>query len=129
MLGGTGVAVSSTSPYREAAVGYAKWLVSEEHQRATYFRKGGQPGSLSAWTDADVNAACDDFFIGTLPTLQGAYLRPRFDGFVRFFESAGVQINRCLRRQRSDENLVQWLNDAYAATLGRKQAARGRSTA
>ena len=86
MLGGTGIAVSRLSANQLAAIAYAKWLVSPEHQRGIYFREGGQPASLAAWTDSSVNAASDDFFAGTLQTLQTAYVRPRFDGFVRFFD-------------------------------------------
>ena len=102
MLGGTGIAVSRLSAHQLAAIAYAKWLVSPEHQRGIYFREGGQPASLTAWTDSSVNAASDDFFAGTLQTLQTAYVRPRFDGFVRFFEDAGIEINRCLRGEIKD---------------------------
>jgi multiple sugar transport system substrate-binding protein len=115
MLGGTGVAISSLSAHQAEAIAYAKWLVSPEHQRGAYFREGGQPASLSAWTDSSVNAAADGFFFGTLQTLQTAYLRPRFDGFVRFFEAAGVQMNRCLRGELKDAGLIRWINDRYAA--------------
>lgn len=115
MLGGTGVAVSKLSGNQSEAIAYAKWLVSPEHQRGTYFREGGQPASLAAWTDASVNAAADGFFSGTLQTLQTAYVRPRFDGFVRFFETAGVEINRCLRGELKEAALIRWLNDRYAS--------------
>jgi len=115
MLGGTGVAVSNMSKHKNAAVAYAKWLVTPEHQRGAYVREGGQPASLAAWTDASVNTAADGFFSSTLLTLQTAYVRPRFDGFVPFFEAAGIQINRCLRGKLEDRALVQWLNERYAA--------------
>lgn len=114
MLGGTGVAVSKMSKNQPEAIAYAKWLASPEHQRGTYFREGGQPASLAAWKDATVNAIADGFFSGTLQTLQTAYVRPRFDGFVRFFEAAGIEINRCLRGEVTDAALVRWLNDRYA---------------
>lgn len=114
MLGGAGVAVSNLSAHQTEAIVYAKWLASPEHQQGTYFREGGQPASLAAWTDSSVNAAADGFFSGTLQTLQTAYLRPRFDGFVRFFEAAGIEINRCLRGVVKDGALVRWLNEHYA---------------
>ena len=72
LLGGAGIAVSMKSSQRDAAVAYAKWLVSQEHQRGTYFREGGQPGSLAAWTDPSVDAAAGGFFSGTLKTLQAS---------------------------------------------------------
>jgi multiple sugar transport system substrate-binding protein len=115
MLGGTGVAVSKLSRHQPEAIAYARWLVTEEHQKGTYFRSGGQPASLGAWTDTAVNAACGGFFCATLPTLQTAYVRPRFDGFVRFFEAAGIEINRCLRGKVKDADLIHWLNQNYAA--------------
>jgi multiple sugar transport system substrate-binding protein len=61
-----------------------------------------------------VDAETGQFFSGTLQTLQSAYVRPRFDGFVRFFEAAGIEINRCLRGEIEDKNLVRWLNTNYA---------------
>jgi multiple sugar transport system substrate-binding protein len=115
MLGGTGIAVSALGAHQPEAIAYAKWLASPAHQRGTYFREGGQPASLAAWTDSSVNAAAENFFSDTLPTLQTAYVRPRFDGFVRFFEAAGVEINRCLRGEIKDPDLVRWLNDRYAS--------------
>jgi multiple sugar transport system substrate-binding protein len=114
MLGGTGIAISKFSPHPSEAIAYAKWIANPEHQSGTYFREGGQPASLAAWTDPSVNTMADGFFSGTLQTLQTAYLRPRFDGFVCFFEAAGVQINRCLRRELEDAALIRWLNDSYA---------------
>ena len=115
MLGGTGVGVSRFSKHHDEAIAYAKWLASPDHQRGLYVWEGGQPASLAAWTDPKVNAACDKFFSDTLLTLQTAYVRPRFDGFVRFFEAAGIQMNRCLRGDLEDRALVQWLNERYAA--------------
>jgi multiple sugar transport system substrate-binding protein len=114
MLGGTGVAISKKSAQQGKAVEYAKWLVSRQHQCGRYFYEGGQPASLAAWTDPALDAAAGGFFSGTLQTLQTAYLRPRFDGFVRFFESAGIEINRCLRGLVGDADLIAWLNARYA---------------
>jgi len=114
MLGGTGVAISEVSAHQAEAISYAQWLVNPDHQRGTYFREGGQPASLTAWSDPSVNAMADNFFSGTLQTLQTAYVRPRFDGFVRFFEVAGIEINRCLRGEVKDPALIRWLNDRYA---------------
>lgn len=116
-LGGTGIAVSKQSPYRDAAVLYAKWLACEEHQRGTYFQQGGQPASLAAWTDPQIDSEAGGFFSGTLETLRTAYVRPRFDGFIRFFEAAGIEINRCLKNQVADAQLIEWLNKSFAEKL------------
>jgi multiple sugar transport system substrate-binding protein len=114
MLGGAGVAVSYGSAHQAEAIAYAKWLVSPEHQRGTYFREGGQPASLAVWKDDSADATAGGFFSGTMRTLESAYLRPRFNGFVEFFEAAGIEINKCLRGQVTDSNLIPWLNQCYA---------------
>jgi len=62
-----------------------------------------------------VDAAAEGFFFGTLQTLETAFVRLRFDNFVRFFEAAGVQNNCCLHGALQDAELVQWLNAHYAA--------------
>jgi multiple sugar transport system substrate-binding protein len=114
MLGGTGIAVSRRSRYTQEAIEYAKWLTTPLHQSGTYFEEGGQPASLAAWTNPKLDAAAGQFFSGTLQTLQTSYVRPRFDGFVRFFEAAGIEINRCLRGAVDDASLVRLLNQRYA---------------
>ena len=111
------MAVSQFSSHRDEAAAYAKWLASPEHQRGTYVREGGQPASLSAWRDPGIDEAAGGFFSETLESLQTAYVRPRFDGFVRFFEAAGVEINRCLKNETSDAQLVGWLNKRFAERL------------
>jgi len=121
-LGGTGIAVSQQSPNHDAAVLYAKWLASQQHQRGTYFQQGGQPASLAAWTDPQINSEASGFFAGTLETLRTAYVRPRFDGFIHFFEAAGIQINLCLKSQISDKRLIEWLNKSFAQRLASAEA-------
>jgi multiple sugar transport system substrate-binding protein len=116
-LGGTGVAVSKASAHRREAVAYAKWLASPQHQRGGYFTEGGQPASLTAWTDPTINGMTEGFFAGTLETLRTAYIRPRFSGFVRFFEAAGIDVNRCLKGEVSDARLVDTLNERFAEHL------------
>lgn len=116
-LGGTGVAVSKRSSHRDEAVAYAEWLASPEHQCGTYVQHGGQPASLSAWIDPEINKVAGGFFSETLESLQKAYVRPRFDGFVGFFEAGGIEMNRCLKGETSDEHLICWLNKRFAECL------------
>ena len=57
------------------------------------------------------------YFSGTLRTLGSAYLRPRFAGYVPFFEEGGVKTNAFLRGEGSAESLVDWFNAAFADAL------------
>jgi multiple sugar transport system substrate-binding protein len=80
-------------------------------------KEGGQPASLSAWLDPEINASACGFFSETLETLQKSYVRPRFNGFVRFFETAGIEVNRCLKGETTDLQLIDSLNKKFSERL------------
>ncbi|WP_439498576.1 ABC transporter substrate-binding protein [Bosea sp. (in: a-proteobacteria)] len=117
LLGGAGFGVTTRCRNVAEAVRYGLWLCAPDYQRTHYFDDGGQPGMLQAWTDPALDAQSDGFFSGTLRTLSSAYLRPRFAGYVPFFEEGGLRTNAFLRGESSAGALVDWLNDAYAAAL------------
>jgi multiple sugar transport system substrate-binding protein len=97
VLGGVGLAVSARSSHPREAFAYAQFVADPLTQRTTYFQAGGQPGHRSAWTDRDVNAAANRFFLDTLETLDHAYLRPTHVGYPAFQEEAGNVVHACLR--------------------------------
>lgn len=101
ILGGAGLAISSRCRAIDEACQYAQFVAAPNCQRTTYVTSGGQPGNRVAWTDPQVNAATSNFFLDTLDTLDQAYLRPRYDGFVFFHDMAGLVINDYLRHKRS----------------------------
>jgi multiple sugar transport system substrate-binding protein len=96
-LGGAGIAVSAFAKDREAAVAHAFWLASAEVQRTVYYAAGGQPANVAAWEDDALNDDCFDFFRATRRTLDGAWVRPRFDGWLEVQDEVGGLINRVLR--------------------------------
>jgi multiple sugar transport system substrate-binding protein len=100
-LGGAGIAVSNASSYVEEAIAYASFVCSADVQRGAYVDGGGQPGHRAAWTDPAVDARANGFFSSTLPALDRAYLRPRYDGFLSFQDAAGEVLHDFLRN-RSD---------------------------
>ena len=89
VLGGVGLAVSARSFHPREAFAYARFVADPLTQRTTFFQAGGQPGHRSAWTDRDVNAAANRFFLDTLETLDHAYLHPTHVGYPAFQEEAG----------------------------------------
>lgn len=91
-LGGTGIAVSAFSAAKEAAINFAYWIASGEVQRGPFAAAGGQPGHAAAWEDAAVNAATSDFYRATRATLEGAWLRPRHNGYMALQEAASQRI-------------------------------------
>ncbi len=96
-LGGTGLAISSQCEHKKLAVSYAQFVAAPACQKTLYFDAGGQPGHRAAWTDHEVNRRANNFFADTLATLDAAYLRPRFEGYIGFQEEAGRVVYRYLK--------------------------------
>lgn len=111
LLGGAGIAVSSTASDLDAARRFAFWLASGPTQRGVYYEHGGQPGHGAAWEDPELNAATGDFFTGTRATLENSYVRPALPGYMNFQDAASPLVNATLRGELSDDALVQQLND------------------
>ncbi|SDJ08848.1 multiple sugar transport system substrate-binding protein [Pedobacter sp. ok626] len=112
-LGGTGLAVSSGSKNIEMAVKYAAYVASPACQQTVFFDNGGQPGYLSAWTAADVNAKSSNFFANTLPALQRAFLRPRYHGHMFFQDHAGDIVRDYLMNGGSELLVLEQMNKLY----------------
>ncbi len=95
-LGGTGIAVSAFSANRQAAIDFAYWIASGEVQAGRYWQSGGQPGHAAGWEDDGANEATLSFYRNTRKTLEGAWLRPRHDGYMPFQEAASQRINQAV---------------------------------
>jgi multiple sugar transport system substrate-binding protein len=119
-LGGTGLAVSALRPHRAEALAYAQFAASAGIQRTLFAAAGGQPGHRSAWADATNNAASGDFFTRTLPVLDRAYLRPRYNGYMDFQQAAGPVVHAALRGTIPDGDALAQLDTLYRASLGNR---------
>ncbi len=117
-LGGTGIAVSSFSKAKDAAIDFAYWVASADVQRGPYAASGGQPGHAAAWEDERVNAATGDFYRDTRATLEGAWLRPRHDGYMAFQQAASDRINEALSERHDAGRVVDDLNRLFRASIG-----------
>ena len=117
LLGGAGIAVSATARDINAARAFAFWVASAEVQRGVYYEAGGQPGNAVAWEDEHMNADSWDFFTGTRATLEGAYVRPRYAGYVEFQDRTSPWVTQVLRGEIRDLDLIQQMNDAAAELL------------
>jgi multiple sugar transport system substrate-binding protein len=113
VLGGTGIAVSAFTKAPEAAVDYAFWVAGEECQKGLYTASGGQPGHSAAWDDDACNAMTGDFFRNTRRTLESAWVRPRYDGYMEFQDRGGHIVHAGLRGETSEEDTLDALDAAY----------------
>ncbi|MDZ8117806.1 ABC transporter substrate-binding protein [Pontiella agarivorans] len=113
MLGGTGLAISAKCKHTEIAAAYACFTASPEVQRGLFFESGGQPGHREAWEAPETNAVCSDFFRNTLPTLDRAFVRPRYAGYLDFQDAAGQPIHDFLKNGGRAEAVLEQLNKMY----------------
>ena len=96
-LGGAGLAISAKARNLAACLSYAQYVASPHIQRTLYTASGGQPGHRAAWTDDEANRLTNQFFRSTLSTLDGAWVRPRFAGFIAFQDRASAIVHRYLQ--------------------------------
>lgn len=113
-LGGTGIAVSAKTRHRAEAVEIAYDLASPQTQRTLYASSGGQPAHRAAWKDDAVNAPTHDFYRDTIATLEAAYVRPRFDGYIAFQQIAGELVTQDLRGLIEPGETIDRINTAFA---------------
>jgi multiple sugar transport system substrate-binding protein len=116
-LGGTGLAISARCRDIGPALEYAQFVASPDCQRGMYAISGGQPGHRQAWLDPALNRACGNFFLDTLPTLDDAYVRPRYPGYIAFQDRAGPVVHRYLREGGDARAAVAELDGLYRQSL------------
>lgn len=112
-LGGTGLAISARTRHRNDAAEYVQFVAGAECQRTLYTESGGQPGYRAAWRSASTNRLTNDFFRDTLPALDRAFLRPRYNGYLHFQDKAGPVLQRCLKRGGDAGTMLGQLNRIY----------------
>lgn len=112
-LGGTGLAISRKSGFLETAVSYAQFTASTDCQRTLFFESGGQPGHRTAWLDETVNQRTNNFFLNTLPTLDRAYLRPRYPGYLHFQDHAGDAVQHYVKSGGNPKQVLNTLDNLY----------------
>lgn len=121
-LGGTGIAVSARTRHAAAARDFAYWIAGAEAQAGPYAAAGGQPGHAAAWDSQAVNAPVGNFYRDTRATLEGAWLRPRHDGYMPFQHAASERLRSGLMQQEDASSVITALNTMFAASLPEKTA-------
>lgn len=112
-LGGTGIAVSARTAHPTEAVDFAVWVADAEAQRGPFAAAGGQPGHAAAWEDDAVNQTAGNFYRATRATLEGAWVRPRHDGYMPFQHAASQRLNTGLLGSEPARDTVRALNALF----------------
>lgn len=117
VLGGTGIAFSARCTPDAALLDHLRWLLRPDVQRGFLVAEQGQPGSVAAWDDPDVDAVAHGFYSATRATMNDAWIRPRHDGAIGFQQQSADALRDCLFGHRDATRLAATINDLYSASL------------
>ena len=113
VLGGAGIALSSTSTKKNLAKDYISWVCSTEIQRTVYIEEQGQPGNREAWLDESANQISNNFFKNTIQAIQESYVRPRYYGWTTFQTQLGNIIHDYLQVGGDEAEIIDQLDHLY----------------
>lgn len=116
-IGGTGIAVSRRAAVGPALIDHLRWLLSPETQTGFIPRNAGQPGLRSAWRDPAVDEAAHGFYSATLDTIEHAWIRPRFAGYIPFQQAASAIVRDALSGTTTHADALDAIDQRYRAAL------------
>ena len=117
VLGGTGIAISKKSAAKDDALRYSLFVADPTVQRDLYGPCGGQPAARAAWEDPLLNRMSGDFFLSTRHSIETAFVRPRYRGYIPLQEAAGVHVARFLRGHVGADDALEAVDRLYRESL------------
>lgn len=117
VLGGTGLAISKSCLTADIAMKYSLYVSGRTCQNTLYGVCGGQPARRSAWINEELNRLTDEFFLRTMPSIERAYVRPRYAGYVQLQESAGIPIAEFLKGDGDAKSALDQIDAMYRTSL------------
>lgn len=114
-LGGAGMAISAHCAHPREAAEYLAWVMSAPVQQGLFANAGGQPGHRAAWLADEPNRTTQGYFAATLPTLDAAWVRPRYPGYIDFQDAAGHAVHAFLRGESSAAAAYERLDELHRA--------------
>jgi len=120
VLGGTGLAISKFSSHVSIALKYGLYVACFTCQNNLYGVSGGQPARRSAWKNPMLNQLTDGFFERTLSSIESAYVRPRYHGYIALQKQAGIPIASYLRDGGSPSQALEQIDSLYRSSLAQE---------
>lgn len=100
----------------EEAIDFVRYALSPEVQSTLYTDNGGQPGHRAAWLDDECNRTTLDFFRDTLDSLDAAYLRPRYSGYLYFQDNAGPVLHEFVQGKLTATQALGKLDEIFVTS-------------
>lgn len=117
VLGGTGIAVSALSPNKALTTDYAFYIAGHKCQSKHWVSSGGQPGNARAWEDKECNRISNNFLVNTRATLDAAWIRPRYEGYLTFQSQGSEIVSNFLKREISQKLCIDMLESHYLSSF------------
>jgi len=117
VLGGTGLGISKSCATTEIALRYSLYLSGRTCQSTLYGVCGGQPARRSARMSEELNRLTDGFFYRTLSSVERAYVRPRYAGYVQLQEAAGMPMATYLKEGGNAGSVLDQIDAIYRASI------------
>jgi multiple sugar transport system substrate-binding protein len=118
VLGGTGLAVSARALDRPDALRLViRRLMDPRVQLDVVAPLGGQPAVRSVWDSEAADRAVNGHYSRTRESLDGAYVRPRQDGWIAFQDELSHRVREALTTSTPSEKVAADLELAYARSL------------
>lgn len=113
-IGGTGIGLSAHCPEPAAALAYIRYLGTSATQKA-FAAHHGQPAHVDAWDDREIDARFGGCFSATRATMEAAWIRPRYAGYLAFQAKGGDLVEHHLRGDLGVEELLTRLAELHRA--------------
>jgi multiple sugar transport system substrate-binding protein len=113
-IGGTGIALSAHCAEPAAALAYIRYLGTSATQKA-FAAHHGQPAHVDAWDDREIDARFGGCFTATRATMEGAWIRPRYAGYLTFQAKGGDLVEHHLRGDLGADELLTRLAELHRA--------------
>ncbi len=113
ILGGAGIGVSARTRYPEEAIGFARWITSQEVQSGFYLANNGQPANRHTWLEKSRDPDVSGFFRGGFRTIDNAWTRPRYSWFPGFVDDICEIMPGYFRGGIGADDLLSQINMTY----------------
>ena len=109
-IGGAGLGISTrvlgNPPIFEAALEYVRLAASPQVQSSIFSSHHGQPACTESWCNDEIDLRFNGFFSATKSTIEKSWIRPRYQGYLRFQAIGGNLIETHLRGNLSEKELL-----------------------
>ncbi|MEV7978716.1 carbohydrate ABC transporter substrate-binding protein [Streptomyces sp. NPDC086519] len=109
VLGGTGLAIAARSASDPSVSAWVRAFLDDRVQSDLVPRAGGQPAHRAVWESSR------SFYADTLATLEAAWVRPRYPGWITLQDQLSEQVREAVVAGRDPAAAIADVNRRHAA--------------